>query len=408
MKLFSLTLPATLCSMLLFGASCQQSSTTPQNSGQAQGPTQTPAPTTPAQAQNEPAPSTGSMPMGIKQRDFGKTEDGTPVELYTLTNKNGMVVKIMTYGAIITEIHVPDKSGKTADVVLGFNNLGQYLKGHPFFGAIAGRYANRIAKGQFTLDGETYHLPINNGPNSLHGGLKGFDKVVWKAEPGEGPEGLSLTLGHFSPDGDQGYPGNLHTTCTYTLSDDNALKYEVTATTDKDTVVNLTNHSYFNLAGESSGEIVDHILTINAEHYTPVDDTQIPTGEIAPVMGTPFDFTKPTAIGDRIDQVTPGYDHNYVLNSSNGALAVAARLKDPKSGRVMEVWTTQPGVQIYTGNHLDGKLTGIGGKPYQKHDAICLETQHFPDSPNHPAFSSTELKPGDKYDQVTVFKFSAE
>jgi aldose 1-epimerase len=346
--------------------------------------------------------------VGIKQRDFGKTPDGTPVELYTLTNKNGMTVKIMTYGAIITEIHVPDKEGKSADVVLGFNNLEQYLKGHPFFGAIAGRYANRIAKGQFTLDGQTYHLPVNNGPNSLHGGTVGFDKAVWKAEPAETPDGLTLTLTHFSPDGDQGYPGNMHATCIYTLTNDDALKYEVTATSDKDTVVNLTNHSYFNLAGEGSGTIDDQILTINADQYTPVDDTQIPTGEIASVKGTPFDFTTPTAIGDRIDQIPPGYDHNYVLFSSSGSLAIAARAKDPKSGRVLEVWTTQPGIQFYTANYLDGTLTGIGGKPYIKHGAFCLETQHFPDSPNHPTFPTTELKAGDKYDQVTVFKFSVE
>jgi aldose 1-epimerase len=319
-----------------------------------------------------------------------------------------MTARIMTYGAILTELDVPDRSGKFADVVLGFNNLEQYLKGHPFFGAIAGRYANRIAKGQFSLDGETYHLPVNNGPNSLHGGLKGFDKAVWKAEPGESEEGPSLALTHFSPDGDQGYPGNLHITVTYTLSDENSLKIEYSATADKDTVVNLTNHSYFNLAGEGSGSINDHILTINSDQYTPVDETQIPTGEIVDVKGTPFDFTKPTAIGERIDQVPPGYDHNFVLYSQNGTLAIAARVKDPKSGRVMQVWTTQPGVQLYTGNYLDGTLSGISGRLYEKHDALCLETQHFPDSPNHPTFPSSELKPGDKYSQVTVFKFSAE
>jgi aldose 1-epimerase len=350
----------------------------------------------------------GTPLMGIKQRDFGKTQDGTPVELYTLTNNKGMIVKIMTYGAIITEIHVPDKKGEFADVVLGFDNLEQYLKGHPFFGAIAGRYANRIAKGQFELDGQTYHLPINNGPNSLHGGTKGFDKAVWKAEPKESAEGVSLELSHFSGDGDQGYPGNLHAMVIYTLTDDNALKYEVRATSDKATVVNLTNHSYFNLAGEGSGSIDAHILTINADRYTPVDDTQIPTGELAPVKGTPFDFTSPTAIGERIDQVSPGYDHNYVLNSTDRSLALAAKVKDPVSGRVMEVWTTQPGVQLYTGNYLDGTLSGISKRPYRKHDALCLETQHFPDSPNHPSFPSTMLQLGRRYRETTVFKFSAE
>jgi aldose 1-epimerase len=355
--------------------------------------------------------------MGVTKRDFGKTGDGEPVELYTLTNNRGMVAKIMTYGAILTELHVPDKSGKSADVVLGFDNLGQYLKGHPFFGAIAGRYANRIAKGQFALDGQTYHLPINNGPNTLHGGTVGFDKHVWSARPirtGDSADaeavGVAFTL--TSPDGDQGFPGTLTATVTYTITDDNALKIDYVATTDKDTVLNLTNHSYFNLAGENSGTIDDHVMTINADRYTPVDDTQIPTGQIAPVKGTVFDFTTPHRIGDRIEQVPGGppigYDHNYVVNSKGGSLASIARVKDPRSARVMEVLTTQPGVQFYTGNFLDGSLTGIGGTKYEKHDAFCLETQHYPDSPNHPDFPTTELKPGETYHQVTVFKFSAE
>jgi aldose 1-epimerase len=404
MKLSHLTTPAVLCSILLAGISCQpQVTSNPQLQDQLQSTSPGPVLET-----TQPVPEVRSIPMSIKERDFGHTEDGMPVELYTMTNKHGIVAKVMTYGAILTELDVPDRHGNFADIVLGFNNLDQYLKGHPFFGAIAGRYANRIAKGQFTLDGETYHLPLNNGPNSLHGGLKGFDKAVWKAEPMESEEGPSLILTLFSPDGDQGYPGNLHVTVTYTLTDENALKIDYTATTDKDTVVNLTNHSYFNLAGEGSGSIKDHLLTINADQYTPVDDTQIPTGEIADVKGTPFDFTKATDIGLRIDMVSPGYDHNYVLYSQNGMLAIAARVKDPKSGRVMEVWTTQPGVQLYTGNHLDGKLSGISGKPYEKHGALCLETQHFPDSPNHPNFPTTELKPGEKYHQETVFKFSAE
>jgi aldose 1-epimerase len=352
--------------------------------------------------------STGTTSMNIQKTDFGKTQDGQAVEMYTLANRNGMTAKVITYGAILVELHVPDKSGQTADVVLGFNNLNDYLTRNPFFGAIAGRYANRIAKGQFTLDGKTYQLPINNGPNSLHGGNKGFDKRVWKAEPRQTPDGQSVTFTYVSKDGEEGYPGTLTATCTYTLTNDNALKLEYIATSDKPTVVNLTNHSYFNLAGEGSGTILDHVLTINADNYTPTDDTLIPTGQIAPVEGTPYDFRKPTPIGARIDRVGAGYDMNYVLNGPAGKLSPCARLKDLRSGRVMEVLTTQPGVQLYSGIHLDGKLTGPSGRPYVKGGAVCLETQHFPDSPNHPNFPSTVLRPGQKYDEVTVFKFSAE
>jgi aldose 1-epimerase len=250
----------------------------------------------------------GTTSMDIQKTDFGKTQDGQPVEMYTLTNRNGMVAKVITYGAIMVELHAPDKNAKMADVVLGFNNLNDYLTRNPFFGAVAGRYANRIAKGQFTLDGQTYHLPINNGPNSLHGGNKGFDKRVWKAEPMQTPQGQSVRFTYVSKDGEEGYPGTLTATCTYTLSNDNALKLEYTATTDKPTVVNLTNHSYFNLAGEGSGTILNHVLTINADNYTPTDDTLIPTGQIAPVKGTPYDFTSPTPIGEQIDQTGAGYD----------------------------------------------------------------------------------------------------
>lgn len=351
---------------------------------------------------------TGTTSMNIQKTDFGKTQDGQPVELYTLTNRNGMSAKVITYGAILVELQAPDRNGKTADVVLGFTNLNDYLTRSPFFGAVAGRYANRIAKGQFTLDGQTYHLPINNGPNSLHGGNRGFDKRVWKAEPKQGPDGQSVTFTYVSKDGEEGYPGTLTATCTYTLGNDNTLKLEYTATTDKPTVVNLTNHSYFNLAGEGSGTILDHVLMINADNYTPTDDTLIPTGQIVPVAGTPYDFRKPAPIGARIDQVGAGYDMNFVLNGPAGQLSSCARLKDPKSGRVMEVLTTQPGVQLYSGIHLDGKLTGPSGRPYVKSGAVCLETQHFPDSPNHPNFPSTVLRPGQKYDEVTVFKFSAQ
>ena len=345
--------------------------------------------------------------MGIKQSNFGKTPDGHQVDLYTLDNSHGMTAKIMTFGAIVTELHVPDKAGKTANVVLGFNNLDQYLAGHPFFGAIAGRYANRIANGKFTLDGNEYSLFVNNGPNSLHGGKVGFDKAVWKAEPIATADGPSLKLTYISKDGEEGYPGTLTNTVTYTLTHKNELKIDYLSTTDKSTVLNLTNHSYFNLAGENGGTVLDAILTINADTFTSVDATSIPTGELKEVKGTPMDFTSPHAIGERIAQVPGGYDHNYVINGGGGKLAMAAKVKDPKSGRTMEVWTTQPGVQLYTANFLDGKTTGIGGTKYEKNDALCLETQHFPDSPNHAAFPSTVLRPGDKYQHTTIYKFAA-
>lgn len=342
----------------------------------------------------------------IKKVAWGKA-DGQPVSLYTLTNKHGMVAKITNYGGIVTELHTPDRNGQMGDVVLGFDNLAQYLKGDPYFGAIVGRFGNRIAKGTFKLDGKTYHLPINNGPNSLHGGTKGFDKRVWKATPHMTANGPALTLAYLSKNGEEGYPGDLHTTVTYTLTNDNALRIEYTATTDKDTPLNLTNHSYFNLAG--SGDILDTDMTIAADRYTPVDANMIPTGKIVSVKGTPLDFTTPHKIGERIGQMTEtkGYDHNFVLNSGGGKLAFAARAHDPLTGRVMEVYTTQPGVQFYTGNFLDGTLTGKRGEVYRQHDAFCLETQHFPDSPNHPNFPSSILHPGQTYHQVTVYKFSA-
>jgi len=346
--------------------------------------------------------------MSIQKSEFGKTPDGTAIELYTLRNKNGLVAKAMTYGAILTELHVPDKTGKMAGIVLGFGNLQDYVERNPFFGATAGRYANRIANAEFTLDGKAYHLFANNGPNSLHGGKKGFDKVVWKAQPKQSSDGPSVTFSYLSRDGEEGYPGNLNVTCIYTLTDGDALKLEFTAMTDKPTVVNLANHSYFNLGGEGSGTILDEILTINADRYTVVDEQLIPTGEIASVKGTPLDFSSPAPIGARIQRLTGGYDHNYVLNGPAGRLSFAARVKDSKSGRVMEVLTTQPGVQLYTANFLDGKTIGVGGKPYGKHAALCLETQHFPDSPHHPTFPTTTLRPGEKFDQTTIFRFSVE
>jgi aldose 1-epimerase len=343
----------------------------------------------------------------ISRTDFGTTADGQKVWLYTLHN-DSMTAKIMTYGAIVTELHVPDRQGKDADVVLGFASLDKYLAGHPYFGSIAGRFANRIAKGTFTLDGKTYHLAANNAPNSLHGGKVGFDKRVWDSEPMETADGPALKLTYISKDGEEGFPGKLKVAVTYTLTNDNALKYEIDATTDKPTVVNLTNHTYFNLDGENSGTILDEVLMINADRYTPVNDVQIPTGELASVQGTPMDFSTPHAIGERIEQVPGGYDHNYVINGGGqGKLVYAVKLRDPRSGRVMELYTTQPGVQLYTGNFLDGKLTGIGGAKYEKHAGLCLETQHFPDSPNQPQFPSTVLRRGETYHQVTIFKFSA-
>jgi len=342
--------------------------------------------------------------------DFGKTKDGTPVELYVLTNGR-VTAKVMTYGAILTEIHVPDRRGTSADVALGFDTLEGYLGKHPYFGATVGRVANRIARGKFTLEGKEYTVAVNNGPNSLHGGLKGFDKVVWKAEDVSGPDGPAVKLTYRSPDGEEGYPGNLTASVTFTVTSDDALRLDYTATTDKDTPVNLTNHSYFNLAGPASGTILKHELLLEADEYTPVDDTLIPTGEIAPVRGTPLDFTTPTAIGARIDQLKGdpgGYDHNFVLRSGGGkSPALAARVYEPESGRVMEVFTTEPGVQFYSGNFLDGSDTGKGGVAYRKHQGLCLEAQHFPDSVHHPNFPSIILKPGDTYKQTTIYKFSA-
>jgi aldose 1-epimerase len=343
----------------------------------------------------------------IQMSNWGKTADGTPVELYTLINRNGVVAKIATYGATLTELHMPDKDGKMGDVVLGFDNLAQYMKESPFFGATTGRVANRIAKGQFTLNGVMYSLAVNNGPNHLHGGIKGIDKAVWKAEPMETKNGPAVKFTHTSPDKEEGYPGKLDISVTYTLTNYDELKLDYKAKTDKATPVNLTHHSYFNLGTPASGDVLDHILMINADRFTPVDATLIPTGELLPVKGTAMDFTTPMAIGSRIkDKPAPdgGYDHNYVLNGKAGELALAARVIDPQTGRTMEIWTTEPGVQFYTGNFLDN-VKGKNGVVYKKHGGFCLETQHFPDSPNHPNFPSITLEPGQTYSQVTVHKF---
>ncbi|MDB5348831.1 MAG: mro [Planctomycetota bacterium] len=346
---------------------------------------------------------------GVKKMDFGKTADGTPVELFELTN-GGITAKVTSYGAILTELHAPDRDGKLADVVLGFDNLAGYLAGHPFFGATTGRFANRIAKGMFTLDGKDYTLAVNNGPNSLHGGLKGFDKKVWKSEDVSGKEGPAVKFSYVSPDGEEGYPGKLSVSVTYTVTADAAVKIDYAATTDKATPINLTNHSYFNLAGPASGAILGHEAMVAADTYTPVDETMIPTGEIAPVKGTPLDFTTPARIGARIGDITGaagGYDHNYILNARGKLSELAVRVREPESGRVMEMFTTEPGVQLYTGNFLDGTVKGKGGVAYKKRGGFCLEAQHYPDSVHHENFPSTILRPGKTYTQTTVYKFSA-
>jgi len=350
----------------------------------------------------------GSATMNIKKAPFGRTADGAAVDVYTLANKAGLEARIMTYGAILVSLKVPDRKGALADVNLGFDTLDGYLGTHPYFGAIIGRYGNRIAKARFTLDGVEYRLAANNNANTLHGGIKGFDKVVWTAEPVESGRGPGLKLTYLSKDMEEGYPGNLAVTVFYTLTDTNELEIRYEATTDKATVLNLTNHAYWNLRGEGSGDILDHILQLEADKITAVDSpvNLIPTGEIVPVAGTPFDFTKPHTIGERIAAVEGGYDHNFVLRSGGGTMAMAAHVEEPESGRIMEVWTDQPAIQLYTGNFLDGSVVGKGGKAYQKHFAFCLETQHFPDSPNHPNFPPTVLRPGEVYRTVSVYKFS--
>jgi aldose 1-epimerase len=351
----------------------------------------------------------------VQQQPFG-THDGRPITLYTLTNSHGVEIRAMNYGGIIVSIRVPDRQGQLADIVLGHDTLEGYTPNPPYIGAIIGRYGNRIANGAFTLDGKTYTLPKNDGPNTLHGGVaKTFDRVVWDGEPLKDQNGVAFT--YLSHDGDDGFPGNLKVKVTYTLTDGNALIIDYEATTDKATPINLTQHSYFNLAGEGNGDILNHEIMINADRFTPVDKNLIPTGELRPVKGTPFDFTTPTKIGARIDDnyeqlvLGHGYDHNFVLRNykpDQDGEVLAARVHEPTTGRTLEVWTTQPGVQFYTGNFLDGTITGKNGHVYKRRYAFCLETQHFPDSPNHPAFPNTILKPGETYHEKTVFKFSAK
>ena len=345
---------------------------------------------------------------------FGKTQDGKDVSLYTLKNKSGMTVKITNYGGVIQSISVPDRNKKMNDVVLGFDSMDGYLTKEPYFGAVVGRYANRIAKGTFKLDGKQYHVPVNDGPNALHGGIKGFDKRVWEAKDVSGSDGEALLLTYVSADGEEGYPGTLTATVKYTVTDNNELRLDYGANTDKDTVLNLTNHSYFNLAGAGTASVLDHKIMIAAEEFTPIDGTLIPTGKLEKVAGTPLDFTKSTVIGSRIDQANAqlkygkGYDHNFVLHHASGQVSLAARVEEPTSGRVMEVSTDQPGIQFYTGNFLDGTNKGKGGKVYQHRSALCLETQHFPDSPNKPMFPTTVLKPGEHFHATTIFAFKTE
>ena len=356
---------------------------------------------------------TGKKTASTWKQAFGTTGDGTTVYTYTLVNKNGMEARITNYGGTVLSLLVPDSTGRTTDVVLGFDSLSDYIKDSPYFGSLIGRYGNRIGKGRFTLNGKEYLLAMNNGSNHLHGGLKGFDKVVWNVLDRESVEGRTLALSYLSKDGEEGYPGNLSVKVTYTLIEDrNVLEIRYSATTDKPTVVNLTHHSYFNLAGAGSGDILSHVLSINADRFTPVDSGLIPTGVLKDVEGTPLDFRTPKAIGERIADSTchqlkfgGGYDHNWVLNKKAGALELAAVIREPSSGLTMEVVTTEPGLQFYSGNFLDGHHIGKGAKPYKHRYGFCLETQHFPDSPNKPEFPTTVLNPGETYSSTTFYRF---
>lgn len=354
--------------------------------------------------------------LSVQKQPFGELSDGTAVYEYTLTNRHGMSVNVITYGATVQSIVVPDKNGQLEDVALGFDDLQGYVENSPYFGATIGRYGNRIAGGQFEIDGETYQIPTNNGPNALHGGPVGFDSRVWVGQAIRGTGWVGVEMSYFSPDGEMGFPGNLAVTVRFTLNNDNELRIHYSAITDETTVLNLTNHTYFNLSGAGEGTVLDAQVMINADHITPVDKTLIPTGELMPVAGTPFDFTDPTAIGARIhadhqqlEYAEPkqgGYDHNWVFNNKGDLLsALAVRVLDPDSGRVVEMYTTEPGVQLYTSNFLDGSLTGKNGQSYQHWGAFTLEAQHFPDSPNQPSFPSTKLEPGQLYTQTTIYKF---
>jgi len=351
-------------------------------------------------------------PTTVSHRPFGKTPDGTPVDLYTFRNANGVEVKICNYGGIVVSFTAPDRNGNMGDVVLGYDNIDDYIKNSPYFGAIVGRYGNRIAKGKFTLDGKEYTLAVNNEANHLHGGIKGFDKVVWNARVVNSPEGPSLELTYVSKDGEEGYPGTLKVKALYRLTSDNALRLQITALTDKATVVNLTQHSYFNLAGK--GDILGHVVGMPADRYTPVDSTLIPTGKLPSVEGTPFDFRKPTTIGARINQENEqlkfgkGYDHNWVFPKPNGELTLMASVLEPGSGRILDVFSTSPGLQFYSGNFLDGTITGKGGQVYQFRNGFCMEPQHFPDSPNQPNFPTVVLQPGILYKNTVIYRLSVQ
>jgi aldose 1-epimerase len=362
---------------------------------------------TKTQNQTDSTVSTIDTMASAQIEKFG-TIDGTDINRFTLKNEKGTIVKLMNYGATVTNILVADKSGALGDVVLGFDNLDGYMQqGNPYMGVVAGRYANRIANGKFTLDGKDYNLAKNNNGHALHGGLKAFDKVIWNAEPLPGDSSIRFT--YLSKDGEEGYPGNLSVEVIYTLSDDNALKIEYKATTDKATPVNLTNHTYWNLSAGKDSTILSHEIMIDADHYTAVDATLIPTGELPAVKGTAMDFNVPAKVGTDIQKVDGGYDHNYVLNHKNGSLDLIASVYESNSGRYMEVYTTEPGVQFYTGNFLNGSLTNTkNGLKYVKNGGLCLETQHFPDSPNHPSFPNTILQPGETYNQTTVYKFGTK
>ncbi len=370
-----------------------------------------PASDTPGRAAIAAPPLPGAE---VTRAPFGTLPDGSPVEVFTLSNARGVEVRAITYGGIIVSIRVPDRDGRLGDIVLGYDTLDGYVANNPYFGCITGRYANRIARARFTLDGRTYQLAANDGPNHLHGGVRGFDKHVWHGEPVQASGRVGVVFSRTSPDGEEGYPGTLDVRVAYTLSDDGELRVDYEATTDRPTPVNLTQHSYFNLAGEGSGDILGHILTINADRYTPVDETLIPTGELAPVEGTPFDFRTPTPIGGRngVDHEQlrrgRGYDHNYVLRRAGDGLVRAARVVEPTTGRTLEVWTTEPGLQFYSGNFLDGSIRGKSGHVYGRRSGFCLETQHFPNSPNQPHFPSTILRPGERYLSTTAFRFGVD
>jgi aldose 1-epimerase len=345
-----------------------------------------------------------STPMTIEKKPFGKTADGKPVTLYTLSNNQGNTVELIDYGAIVVSINVPDRSGKKTNVTAGFSSIDGYLERHPYFGATVGRFCNRIAMGKFSLEGKTYSLAVNNGPNHLHGGEVGFDKRMWQVAEVKADNSVGLKFTYVSPDGEEGYPGTLTTIAEYRWDNNNCLTLDLQATTDKPTVLNLTNHAYFNLGGAGSGTIHQHELTLACDQYLPVDESMIPKGVLAPVAGTPLDFTTPHKIGERIAQLkeTNGYDHCFVVKGKAGELRDAAKVVDPASGRTLSIKTTQPGIQLYTGNFLDGKPGNAG---FKTHEAFCLETQHYPDSPNQPSFPSTVLRPGEKFHQVTTFTF---